>query len=614
MGGKMALLKVFSAYNEDDLVSGGPRPAKQTQDPQERSAKGPGRGPKKKATVLATVLACLSLVAAACGSSKPTTAKIPSNVLLVGTYHGIKGNYQSLAAAVAAAKPGDWILIAPGTYYLNPTHSTGLWIKKPDLHIIGMNRNKVFLDGNKPGTGTCNPAKSAQDFGPPNPKAKGKPMGRNGLWVYKASGVVLENFTVCNFLSGSAPYDSGNQVWVDGGHGQYKKVDGTYQAIDDLGTFRISYVSTYSTYAPDHLHHTGDTGSYGIFVSNTTGPGIVSYDLGANMNDAGFYIGGCRYCGVTMDHDLSVHNVLGYSGTNSGGIVIENSVFKDNKSGIAPNSQNNDDGIPPNVGSCPPGKTSPIKGGTCEVIEHNLVEDNNNPNVPGGQDNNSTSSIIGSGILLGGTEYITVYDNTIKDNGTAGILVVDRPDQETPPPSAHCQGGISISKDFCFMLAFGNRVFDNHLSGNGFFGNPTNGGILDAVLTYHTKPGNCFYGNVITGSTTPTYPPHLQRIDSRCGVANTGGIDSLMGVELACAIEFNNTPCSTPAQIKATLSDIRVLILALHASEAPLANTAEFLAASYKYPSITRPTAPVPPLQPTMPNPCKGVPRNPWCN
>ena len=37
-----------------------------------------------------------------------------AKVLLVGTYHGVRGQYKSIQAAVDAARPGDWILIAPG--------------------------------------------------------------------------------------------------------------------------------------------------------------------------------------------------------------------------------------------------------------------------------------------------------------------------------------------------------------------------------------------------------------------------------------------------------------------------------------------------------------------
>jgi hypothetical protein len=39
-----------------------------------------------------------------------------ARVLRVGSYHGIRGQFTSIQAAVNAAKPGDWILVGPGDY------------------------------------------------------------------------------------------------------------------------------------------------------------------------------------------------------------------------------------------------------------------------------------------------------------------------------------------------------------------------------------------------------------------------------------------------------------------------------------------------------------------
>src|SRR6202051_4544687 len=80
-----------------------------------------------------------------------------AKVLRVGTYHGSKGQYKTIQAAVNAAKPGDWILIGPGDY---KTHSSsvpttghpassfpaGVLIAKPRLRLRGMNRNTVIVD------------------------------------------------------------------------------------------------------------------------------------------------------------------------------------------------------------------------------------------------------------------------------------------------------------------------------------------------------------------------------------------------------------------------------------------------------------------------------------
>ena len=52
-------------------------------------------------------------VAAAVALAAPGAS---AKVLLVGSYHGIKGKYTSIQAAVNAAKSGDWILVGPGDY------------------------------------------------------------------------------------------------------------------------------------------------------------------------------------------------------------------------------------------------------------------------------------------------------------------------------------------------------------------------------------------------------------------------------------------------------------------------------------------------------------------
>src|ERR1700756_2188091 len=108
-----------------------------------------GRG---RLATLSGAIACTALFAA----SPSTTAHAAGpNVLLVGTYNGIAGRYTSIQAAVNAAQPGDWILIGPGDYheqqdYTNPSWPSGVWIQTPGLHLRGMDRNAVIVDGTKP--------------------------------------------------------------------------------------------------------------------------------------------------------------------------------------------------------------------------------------------------------------------------------------------------------------------------------------------------------------------------------------------------------------------------------------------------------------------------------
>src|SRR5439155_23019702 len=115
----------------------------------------------------------------------------------------------------------------PGTYHEKGTSDAGVYVNKPNIHIRGMNRNGVIVDGTNPGASqSCTPNQAFQDLG-----------GRNGIEVFKADGVSIENLTVCNYLNG--PNGDGNEIWWNGG-------DGSGQI--GLGPFSGGYLSATSTF------------------------------------------------------------------------------------------------------------------------------------------------------------------------------------------------------------------------------------------------------------------------------------------------------------------------------------------------------------------------------
>src|SRR5439155_5667904 len=129
--------------------------------------------------------------------------------------------------------------------------------------------------------------------------------GRNGVEVYRASGVTVENLTACNFLS-SPGGDNGNQTWFNGGDGS---------GSQGLGAFAGRFLSATSTYFKDG---SSPRGQYGIFASNAYGPGLLADTYASNMADSAYYIGACPDCNTVLIRGHAENSALGYSGTNSG--------------------------------------------------------------------------------------------------------------------------------------------------------------------------------------------------------------------------------------------------------------------------------------------------------
>ena len=524
------------------------------------------------------------LLVAGFGQSAPAAATTAPQVLRVGTWQGLPGNVANLAAAMRRLRPGGWVLIGPGDYHPRMDYSAAqahsnvpaaVLVTAPGTHIRGMNRNTVVIDGTRPGAPPCSAAAADQDYGPVD--GNGGHRGRNGLET-TVSGVYFENLTVCNFLSGST--DSGNEIWWNGG-------DDSGQI--GLHTWWGNYLNATSTFYP------GDdrAASYGIFVSNADGPGSMDYTYASNFSDSGYYIGACPDCNAVINHAHSQYNALGYSGTNSGGhLIVENSEWDHNKTGFVSNSQNSADPPSPQNGACPNGGTGPTGTHSCWVFRNNFVHDNNDPNVPAIGD--AAIGPVGAGIVLAGDRNNTIVHNRFARNGSWAVLTTAFPDtgNANPHNSADCAGGVLggslLGRQVpCLYDDWGNQVSDNSFTGNGFYGNATNGDIADLSLPPLEQPGapgNCFSGNTeVGGGAAKTWPVLLQTLQSRCG--NPLGYPdpastAVLLAQVACASQaFGSCPSTAVAN----------------------------------YPRRTHVVMPPMPVQRTMPDPCAGVPANPWC-
>jgi hypothetical protein len=224
---------------------------------------------------------------------------------------------------------------------------------------------------------------------------------------------------------------------------------------------------------------------------------------------------------------------------------------------------------------------------SCTVWTNNNIHDNNNPNVPGNGSGLSGGAPVGTGMVLAGSTYVTLAGNAVARNGAWGELIADLPDQETPAANNPnpCQGGIYApvpGGETCDYPAFGNVSENNQFSGNGFFGNPTNGDI--GLSTMPHSPGNCFSNDSVPDGTDPpgieTSGPY-QPSDGMCSSPNSGDQGPLTA-EALCDTQLV-FPCpGLPA-------------------------------ATYPRPAAQFSLPPTPTNLASMPNPCAGAPRNPWC-
>ncbi len=535
------------------------------------------RGLVRVTSALGAAALCCGLLSGWTSSAGAVTTGHASSggspkVLLVGTYHGIKGGYTSIQAAVNAAQPGDWILVGPGDYhetadetgpYGNPADGAmgGVYIDKSGITLRGMNRSTVIVDGTKAGATPCSSKASEQNYGR---VVDGHAVGRNGIVVWKANDVSIENLTVCNFLAGTG--QSGNEIWWNGG-----------AESGDIG--ETGYWGSYLTATSTFYSNETTAAEYGIFASNSAGPASWNELYASNMNDSGTYVGACKQrCDVVMDHMWMENNALGYSGTNSGGtVIIENSQFDENQDGLDTNTQIIGDPPAPQDGRCPNHGVSPITHTkSCWVLIHNYIHDNNNNMAPAA--GSAAAGPIGTGLTISGGRYDTVMDNTIEDNGAWGALFV--PYAQSGKPSLHqtCYGigGHTLPPFGCVMDPESDALLHNTFKHNGYFHNPSNSDFGQFTL-FGGEPQNCFAGNKYPDGSAPS---GLEKYLSTCGkktkAANTGGE---LFPQVLCDTGFGTCP------------------------------------ANAHYPKVTGKVVlkALPKNLPTMPNPCANVPANPWC-
>ena len=188
-------------------------------------------------------------------------------------------------------------------------------------------------------------------------------------------------------------------------------------------------------------------------------------------------------------------------------------------------------------------------------------------------------------------------DNTFENDNAWGVVFQPYPDSGTPPANViaagqDCHGGtmnynlLNLMTVRCLYDDWGNALIDNTFTDDGSYGNPTNGDFAELTLL-GGEPINCYSGNTDTGGTL--HEP--RRPTSRRPTASAARSPR----PAARATSTSRSCCRRPATPRRSGPGF------CPAGEHRL---------SPRHQGRDAPAA----AQPAeMPNPCKDVPKNPWC-
>ena len=304
------------------------------------------------------------------------------------------------------------------------TYNEAVQVTTNNIIIRGLDRNTVILDGN-----------FELD---------------NGIRVVGANGVALENMTAMN-------YTKNGFFWTG------------------VTGYRGDYLTAWRN------------GDYGVYVFDSVG-GVIDNSYGAGSPDAGVYVGQCYPCDSLINHFTAEYNGLGYSGTNSGGnMVIVNSIFRNNRAGVVPNSGSYE--------LCYPERKTTIIG--------NLVYNNNQPDTPA---IDVALLAMGNGILSAGGVQNIIERNRVWNHNKTGIGLVpflEEDASDVMPEKSAWEMTCEESKNVMPVQPEGPLLWDSQdttVRGNVLEDNRRADIAVASAGTDLWTLGNCFEGNTFATS------------------------------------------------------------------------------------------------------------------
>ncbi|MFC0629186.1 right-handed parallel beta-helix repeat-containing protein [Kribbella deserti] len=312
----------------------------------------------------------LGLVMASCASpgepegGGPVTIEVPGRAATIGD-------------ALAAARPGDTVLVSPGVY------RESVQVDKAGVTVRGTDRNSVVIDG--------------------------EGLRSNGI-VVTADRVVVENLTVRGhnlngvLVTGMRDDSGGLARGSDG----YHRLDPA--KFPPVKGFAVRYVTA------------ANNGLYGVYAFDAF-DGVIEQSYASGHADSGFYVGQCKPCRIVVRDNVGEFNAVGYEQANaSQEVYVVRNRFSHNRVGLTILSDYQEAFVPQQDA----------------VIAGNLVTANSEPKTPaqadgafgvgigvaGGQRNqvrnNRVTAHPAAGIAIGSSEDIAPIRNRLTGNVAEG--------------------------------------------------------------------------------------------------------------------------------------------------------------------------------------------------
>jgi hypothetical protein len=202
-----------------------------------------------------------------------------------------------------------------------------------------------------------------------------------------------------------------------------------------------------------------NVGGYGIYAEDGE-EGVIDHAYVSGAADAAYYIGECKPCRATIENVVGALSAVGYSGTNSTGVVIRDSLWDRNGAGILPNTYENE-------ALAPEARTT---------IVRNTVTGSGRARVP---IRTPLAGFVGIGIAVAGGNANVISSNRVTRSQRYGIAIFPTArfivfDPSTPEPGPPWRPR-------------GNRVSQNVVTGSGR---------ADLALARGSGKRNCFTRNV----------------------------------------------------------------------------------------------------------------------